>query len=121
MEWYLMVWKKFAEFSGRSRRKEYWIFQLINSLIYFTQYIAGYVFMKNGIAGIIFVLCLVYFLAAFIPSLAVSVRRLHDIGKSGWFLLIVLIPLIGGIVLIVFMAMDGESVPNEYGPDPKLA
>ncbi|MGD0830813.1 MAG: DUF805 domain-containing protein [Terracidiphilus sp.] len=115
MDWYVMVWQRFAEFDGRSRRKEYWMFALFNFLICLGLLFIGILFFKHG--G--FVLCLVYELAQIIPSLAVSVRRLHDIGKSGWWLLIALIPFLGGLILFVFTILDSEPGPNEYGPNPK--
>ena len=117
MEWYVMVWQKYAEFSGRSRRKEYWMFTLFNLLTYLVLFVGGLVILRG--AGII--LYFLYALAAFIPGLSVSVRRLHDTGKSGWFLLIALIPLVGGIILLVSMASDGNPCANLYGLDPKAA
>jgi uncharacterized membrane protein YhaH (DUF805 family) len=119
MEWYTLVWKRYAEFEGRSRRKEYWMFSLINMLIVLAAELAGFVLLFIGIGVIVFPLLILYSLALLIPSLAVSVRRLHDTGKSGWWLLIGLIPLIGGIVLIVFLASDSEPGVNLYGPSPK--
>lgn len=121
MNWYLMVLKKYAEFNGRSRRTEYWMFQLINFVIYIVLYGAGFALMKSGIGYILLVICLIYALAIIIPSLAVCVRRLHDTGKSGWWILIGLIPIIGGIVLLIFMVLDSEPGSNQYGPNPKLA
>ena len=118
MSWYLSVLKKYAVFSGRSRRKEYWMFILFNS-------IAGIaaVLLDNVLFGVapdaIGPLGGVYSLAVLIPSLAVSVRRLHDVGKSGWFLLIALIPAIGAIWLLVLMCIDGEPGENRFGANPK--
>jgi uncharacterized membrane protein YhaH (DUF805 family) len=118
MEWYLAVLRKYAVFTGRARRREYWMFTLVNVLISIalgivdaiigTDFGAGY-----GILGTI------YGLAVLIPSLAVGVRRLHDTGRTGWWLLIGLVPCAGFIVLIVFYAMDGQRWDNQYGPDPK--
>jgi uncharacterized membrane protein YhaH (DUF805 family) len=130
MDWYLMVWKKFAVFSGRSRRKEYWMFFLINSLIGAALWIPGVVFRQvgmgvvipnSGIGLIFFCLYFAYLLAVIIPCLAVSVRRLHDTGKSGWMFLLVLIPIVGPIILLVFFVLEGNSGVNQYGQDPKLA
>lgn len=113
MEWYVAVLKKYAVFSGRARRKEYWMFFLFNIIIAFTLvFIEGFL----GSQGIISML---YGFAVLIPGIAVSVRRLHDIGRSGWWLLINLIPLIGAIVLIIFMVQEGEE-ENDFGPNPKL-
>ncbi|EGU43156.1 hypothetical protein VII00023_18349 [Vibrio ichthyoenteri ATCC 700023] len=112
MEWYLAVLKKYAVFSGRSRRKEYWMFFLINLI--FTL-LLGFV---DGLLGTV-VLGFVYSLAILIPSIAVGVRRLHDTGRTGWWLLISLIPIIGILVLIYFMVGDSAPGHNEYGPNPK--
>ena len=113
MDWYMAVLKKYAEFSGRARRREYWMFVLINFLIG-----CGLGVIGALVHGLSF-LSWLYSLAVLVPSIAVSVRRLHDTGRSGWWLLIGLIPLIGLIVLIVFLATDGEPGDNEYGPNPK--
>ncbi|MCP4440872.1 MAG: DUF805 domain-containing protein [Aureispira sp.] len=118
MEWYKVCMQKYADFSGRARRSEFWYFFLMNFLIGIVTTIidrtigtfdprTGYG-VVNGI----------YSLAVFIPSLAVGARRLHDIGKSGWLQLIVLIPLVGIIVLIVFWATEGVRETNEYGRNP---
>lgn len=115
MEWYLTVLKKYADFSGRARRREYWMFVLVNLIVSF---VLGFVggLVRGGTA-----LSIIYSLAVLVPSIAVSVRRMHDIGKSGWWLLIGLIPLIGAIILIVWACTDGEPGDNEYGPNPKSA
>jgi len=113
MEWYLAVLKKYAVFSGRARRKEYWFFVLFSVII---SLVLGVV---DGFAGLGGVLGGLYALAVLIPSIAVGVRRLHDTGRSGWWLLIGFIPLIGLIVLIVFMVGDSESGSNQYGVNPK--
>ncbi len=113
MNWYLEVLKKYAVFEGRSRRKEYWMFFLFNFIISF---VLGFV---EGLVGGPGILYLIYALAVFIPGLAVTVRRLHDIGKSGWWILIGIVPLIGAIVLLIFAVMDSQPGDNEYGPNPK--
>lgn len=130
MEWMLLPYKRYAEFSGRSRRMEYWMFRLFE----FAAIIALFVVVSGlaavagsaggdtagGVFGSIGGLLIVAFvLGSFIPGLAVTVRRLHDTGRSGWMLLIGLIPLIGPIVLLVFLFSDGTRGPNEYGSDPK--
>ncbi|RUO59871.1 DUF805 domain-containing protein [Pseudidiomarina marina] len=119
MNWYLTVLKKYAVFSGRARRSEYWFFVLFNTIIGF---VLGFI---DGILGFsdpdmsIGVLGAIYSLAVLIPSIAVGVRRLHDTDRSGWWLLIALIPLIGAIVLIVFFVMDSTPGENRFGPNPK--
>jgi uncharacterized membrane protein YhaH (DUF805 family) len=120
MNWYLAVLKKYAVFSGRAQRKEYWMFFLFNIII---AILLGIIEVVIGISPDAdeSILANIYSLAILLPSLAVSVRRLHDIGRSGWWILIGLIPLIGVIVLFVFAVQDGQPGPNQYGPNPKEA
>lgn len=120
MQWYLMVLQRYAEFDGRSRRMEYWMFALFNFIIGFVLgVIEGFAGISEMIGGFWGPLSAIYVLATLIPGLAVSVRRLHDTNKSGWWLLIVLIPLIGALVLLVFMLSEGDRGSNRFGPDPK--
>ncbi|MFC8695950.1 DUF805 domain-containing protein [Streptomyces parvus] len=114
MNWYLAVLKNYAGFSGRARRKEYWMFTLINFVISLVLTIIG------SAIGVEFI-SYIYSVAVIIPALAVAVRRLHDTGRSGWWLLIALVPLVGAIVLIVFLASEGKQETNEHGVNPKLA
>ncbi len=119
MEWYLKVLKNYVGFSGRARRKEYWMFVLFNVIFAIVAMVLDNVLglaSKELGYGPIYGL---YALAMILPSLAVAARRLHDIGKSGWWQLIALIPIIGVIVLIVWYATDGDRGDNAYGPDPK--
>jgi uncharacterized membrane protein YhaH (DUF805 family) len=124
MDWYLMGWKKYARFEGRSRRKEYWVFALINTLlISLVSICVAAVVMRNGSEDEITAIRVTVGICAliiFVPSLAVAVRRLHDSGKSGWLILICLIPYIGGVVNIVLMCLDSEPGTNRYGPNPKF-
>jgi uncharacterized membrane protein YhaH (DUF805 family) len=116
-DWYLQALKKYAVFSGRARRKEYWFFVLWYLIITILLGILdGMLGLRIGQAGVLQTL---YALAVLIPSLAVTVRRLHDTGRTGWWLLIVLIPFIGFIVLLVFMCLEGEPGENKYGASPK--
>jgi len=121
MSWYLKVLKNYAGFSGRARRQEYWFFVLFNFIItlalIFVDAFIGTLNPQTGMG----VLSGLYSLAVFIPTFAVTVRRLHDTSRTGWWLLIAFIPLIGAIVLLVFMFLDSASGTNEYGPDPKGA
>lgn len=118
MNWYLQVFKKYADFKGRARRKEYWMFVLFNILFSIVALSIDMAMgMNMGMRGGI--LTGLYFLATIIPTLAVSVRRLHDTNKSGWMILIGLIPLIGGIWLLVLYVTEGDAGDNEYGPNPK--
>ncbi|MGA2349270.1 MAG: DUF805 domain-containing protein [Terracidiphilus sp.] len=121
MDWYLMVWKKYAEFSERSRRKEYWTFTLVNCLFCLPVYVAGLVLKAHMIGMFLLVAYGLYCLAGLIPGIAVYVRRMHDTGRSGWWWLIALIPIIGSIILLVFLVSDSEAGTNKYGPNPKLA
>jgi uncharacterized membrane protein YhaH (DUF805 family) len=119
MSWYLEVLKKYAVFSGRARRKEYWMFVLFNIIIILVlaliDYLTGTFSPRAGVG----LLGGLYSLAVLIPSIAVTVRRLHDTGRTGWWILIGLIPVIGNIVLLIFMVLDSEPGANEYGPNPK--
>lgn len=122
MEWYRMVLQKYAQFDGRSRRMEYWMYGLINAVIYCILYGVAFASAFAGakaVSFLLFGLCIVYALATIVPGLAVTVRRLHDTNKSGWLILIALVPFVGGIVLLVLMAIEGDPGPNQYGPNPK--
>lgn len=123
MEIFLDVIKnKYAQFDGRARRKEYWYFALTSFIIYLILYIPaiiGLIIESSLLTYLGMTLYVVFALAIFIPSLAVLVRRLHDTEKSGWFILISLIPFVGGIILIVFLFTEGTKGPNKYGEDPK--
>ncbi|WP_066053930.1 DUF805 domain-containing protein [Robertmurraya korlensis] len=113
MQWYLKVLKNYVGFQGRARRKEYWMFFLFNFLI---TILLSIIESMLGLGGILSAL---YGLAVLLPSIAVSVRRLHDIGRSGWWMLLSLIPVIGLIVLLVFAVLDSQPGENKYGPNPK--
>ena len=127
MNWYLAVIKKYAEFSGRARRKEYWMFVLFNLIFLFAAAVLDNIFgttfkFESGYGSQAMPYGWLYMLYAFalvIPGLAVCVRRLHDVGKSGWMLLIVFIPFIGAIWLLVLYCTAGDQGDNKYGPDPK--
>src|SRR3954451_10674343 len=112
------VLTQYAGFSGRARRSEYWWFALASFLASFAASIIDAV-IGSDLGGGTGVVNLLLSLALLIPSLAVGVRRLHDTGKSGWWLLLVLVPIVGIIVLIVFWATDGEPGVNEYGASEK--
>lgn len=120
IEWYKkVVFENYANFSGRARRSEYWYFTLANIIIAISAMVI------DNVAGINFApipygpLYLIVALATFLPGVAVAVRRLHDVGKSGWFFFIVLIPLIGSIWLLILFFTEGEKGANQYGSDPK--
>ena len=117
MNWYLKVLRQYADFSGRARRTESWIFTLIDRVILISLFIVLSLMNLNPI--LVSFIAYGYAIALFIPTLAVSVRRLHDVGKSGWMLLVGLIPIIGGIWLLILWIMDGDSGENKYGINPK--
>src|SRR3954447_25452330 len=121
MSWFIEALKKYAVFSGRSRRKEYWFFVLfvviVSIVLSMIDSLIGTYDRSTG-AGL---LSSLFSLAVLIPSIAVSVRRLHDIDRTGWWVLISLVPLVGWIVLLVFYVKDGTPGSNGYGPDPKAA
>jgi len=121
MNWYLKVLKQYADFSGRARRKEYWMFVLFNMIFAIVAAILDNVLgiaMEGTGYGPLYG---IYALAVLIPGLAVAVRRLHDVGKSGWMILIALIPLIGAIWLLVLLVTDSNPGENQYGQNPKEA
>ena len=112
MDEFLLAFKKYAVFEGRSRRREFWFFTLFCYIVMAVLYVVD-MMLGTGVLSTIFGL------AVLIPSLAVGARRLHDTGRSGWWLLLYLVPLVGFIVLIVFFVMDSQPGTNEYGPNPK--
>jgi uncharacterized membrane protein YhaH (DUF805 family) len=104
--------QKYFDFSGRARRSEYWFFALFSFLVYLVAYVIG---LAIGTQILYYLVALGFLL----PGLGVAVRRLHDTGKSGWWILIGIIPLIGAIVLLVFTVTDSDPGDNQYGPSPK--
>ncbi len=150
MNWYLNPWKRYAQFGGRVRRMEYWTFTLINLAIWGLLFVFGIMTSGGERAGLVPVLlvCWTFGLAAFIPMMACAVRRLHDSGKSGWWLLLIFVPVIvllvfsdhpfanrqlqdvlqypivvapivGGAILTVFLLLGGNPVVNRFGPNPR--
>lgn len=110
------VFSKYATFSGRARRSEYWYFVLFNAIVGFVLGIIGGFIFGDGTNY----LTSIYSLAVVVPAIAVSVRRLHDIGKSGFWYFINFIPFVGTIIMIVFCATDSQPGDNQYGPNPKM-
>lgn len=111
--------RQYADFNGRARRKEYWMFTLFNIIFAIVALVLDNILginFQEGSGGPFYI---IYALAVLIPGIAVLVRRLHDLGKSGWMFFIALIPLIGSIWLLVLLCSEGESGSNEYGPNPK--
>ncbi|MBF0421132.1 MAG: DUF805 domain-containing protein [Magnetococcales bacterium] len=118
MNWYFVALKKYAVFNGRSRRKEYWYFSLFGMLLLLSLSVVDfYIGTFDAEAGI-GLLGGGYAIATLLPSLAVMVRRLHDTGRSGWWSLIFLIPLLGPIVIIIFLVQNSKPGENQYGPNP---
>jgi uncharacterized membrane protein YhaH (DUF805 family) len=117
-----VVFENYANFEGRARRSEYWYFTLMNILVIISLMILAGIFMAMDVKVLSFIfigLYILYALAMFLPNIAVLVRRLHDTNKSGWFYFIGLIPLIGGIWLLVLLCTEGDNGSNDYGSDPK--
>lgn len=111
MDWFLLALKQYATFSGRARRKEYWYF-----VLFYLMVLIG-LSLLDALLGFD-LLSTVFVLAMLLPNIAVGVRRLHDTGRSGWWLLIGMVPLLG-LVLIYFLVLDSEPGDNPYGPNPK--
>ena len=108
--WKRVVAERYAQFTGRAGRAEFWWFALSNFVVILV------LLALSRAAGFFYVVYAIYALALIVPSIAVSVRRLHDIGKSGWWILIALVPFVGGIILLVFHVMDSQPGANEFGP-----
>jgi len=120
MEWMLLPIKRYTDFSGRSRRKEYWMFLLgILIVAIVLGIVEGILGLSGMVGGVYGPLTVIFFLAILVPSIAVQIRRFHDQDKSGWFVLLSLIPFVGGLIVLVFMCLEGTKGPNRFGPDPK--
>ena len=130
MGWMFLPYRRYFDFSGRSRRMEYWMFALLWAIVYIACY--GFVLstmpsaqaLESGVglgmtSGVAMAVLGVFALASIIPAIAVQVRRFHDQDKSGWFVLLNFIPIIGGLIVLVMMFLDGTPGPNRFGPDPK--
>ena len=130
MEWYLKVMRdNYANFKGRARRKEYWMYTLIFTVLLIAlMTILFSVLSFSDETGIetgpgvylTLILVIVFLFAHFIPTIALTVRRLHDTGKSGWWYLIVLVPYLGNFVIFIFTLIDGDRGDNKYGSNPKI-
>ena len=124
MEWMLKPYRQYADFDGRARRKEFWMFFLFQLVVQALLVVVGVVIGSTGdlgniLSGIFMLALVVFSLGSIVPGIAVAIRRMHDIDKSGWTLLLGLIPLVGGIILLVFYCTEGTRGPNRFGPDPK--
>ncbi|HEX9533541.1 MAG TPA: DUF805 domain-containing protein [bacterium] len=117
MSWYIGALKKYADFNGRAGRAEFWMFTLISTIISVILYLIDGGIMPGSNIRLLYTL---YSLAVLVPSLAVSVRRLHDTGRSGWWILINVIPILGQLVYLVFLLRDSQGA-NQYGSSPRLA
>lgn len=119
MNWYVKCLRQYTDFTGRARRKEYWMYTLFNviivALLAGIDYLLGWFSIEYRIG----VLSGIYSLAVLLPGIAVCVRRLHDIGKSGWYYLLGLIPIVGPIILLVYYCTEGDRFENAWGEDPK--
>jgi len=122
MSWFVLAWQRATDFSGRSRRKEYWYFNLFNGIVFLFLILFAVPFSAQEKPSMLPLgLLFAYSLVIMIPGLAVTIRRLHDIGKSGWWYFIAFVPLVGGLVLFVFTLLDSEPYANQWGLDPKAA
>ncbi|TPG36312.1 DUF805 domain-containing protein [Flavobacterium pectinovorum] len=125
IEWYKkVVFENYSNFKGRARRSEYWYFALANGLVSILLIIIGASIggiFGDGMTGFFvgYGLFVLYSLATLLPGLAVIARRLHDVGKSGWFYLVAFIPVVGAIWILILFCTEGNPGPNQYGPDPK--
>jgi uncharacterized membrane protein YhaH (DUF805 family) len=113
MNWYLKALKQYVDFNGRARRTEFWMFALFNVII------SAVLSLLDNVIGTYGVLSGLYSLAVLLPGIAVTIRRLHDIGKSGVWILIAFVPVIGWIWLLILMVQDSQAGENQYGPNPK--
>lgn len=120
MNWYLEVLNKYAVFSGRARRKEYWFFVLFNILISLALAVVDFVTGSTDPASGVGLFGGIYAIGILLPSLTVTVRRLHDTNRSGWWVLLPLIPVLGSLILFYFLVLDSNPGRNEYGESPKL-
>ena len=118
IDWATRPLINYANFSGRAPRAEYWWFYLLSVVAYIVAMILDSVMGSGGALGSYGLLSIVVMLGLFIPSLAAGVRRLHDTDRSGWWLLIVLVPLVGAIVLLIFFVLEGTTGDNRFGADP---
>lgn len=119
-DWMMVPLKKYADFTGRARRMEYWMFFVgVLGASVAANIVDAIVGMNGMVFGVYGPLTTLLMLGTIVPSIAVGVRRLHDQDKSGWFMLLVLIPLLGGLILLVLFLLEGTKGDNQYGPDPK--
>ena len=126
MNYYLHVLQNFNNFSGRARRKEYWMYSLFQGVIGFSLYLISFIFFTNildysnekGLYSSL-LLFVIFLMLHFIPNIAITVRRLHDTGKSGWWYLLSLIPYIGPFILFIFLVLDSSEEENQWGVNPK--
>lgn len=113
MHWYIDGFKNFGNFEGRARRQEYWMFMLFNYLVMIA------ISLMEILLPFLAFLRLIYGLAVIIPDLSVTIRRLHDTGKTGWYYLVLLIPIVGFFWLLILLCTDSDLDNNQYGPNPK--
>ncbi len=123
MKWYLKVLKQYADFNGRARRKEYWMYALFTFIVFFATASLDILLFGGDLESDeppMLIFTCIYLLGTIIPNLALSVRRLHDSGQSGWMFFVKIIPFIGGIWFFILMVTNGQTGSNKYGPDPKV-
>jgi uncharacterized membrane protein YhaH (DUF805 family) len=118
MKWYLHALRKYAVFTGRARRREFWIFELMNSAIVLALFVLAVILGKAGYPYFLS-LPFLYTAATTVPSLSSSVRRLHDTNRSGWWLLVGVLPVVGTLILLRITVADSDPGENRFGPNPK--
>ncbi len=118
MEWFKKCMNQYADFSGRARRKEYWMFSLFYFLFIISALVVDGILMSLIGSSVPFITVL-FMLAMIVPSLSVMIRRLHDTDRSGWWMFISLVPLVGGFICLFFLCVDGTLGSNRFGPNPK--
>ena len=125
MEWMFLPLQRYADFQGRSRRMEYWMFTLLVVIVAVVLVALAFALggysqgAPSGLGMLLFGLLGIFYLAILIPAIAVQVRRFHDRDMSGWFVLLNFVPYVGGLIVLVFMLLEGTNGPNRFGPDPK--
>jgi uncharacterized membrane protein YhaH (DUF805 family) len=119
MDWYLLAWRRYSDFAGRSRRSEYWYFFLGNLILGIVLAVVDFLLAGSILGSVTRLIDLLYSLAVLVPGIAVTIRRLHDTGRPGIWILIGFVPVVGVIVLFLFTTADSQPGSNQYGASPK--
>lgn len=119
MDWFIYALRRYNDFNGRSRRREYWLYVLFYILLAIGAHFLDSLFGFADVGEVYGPIYTLFVIIMVLPSIAVAVRRLHDIGKSGWWIFVGFVPVIGFIWLLIYFVREGTIGPNQYGPDPK--